>query len=298
MPAKKPTTKKNTTLRHKAHKLARNAVVPHAKNHYRPYLVRRHGLVALIALVSLLQFGYNFMQTGSVLGQATDITQQRLLAVTNQERLKQGAGSLRLNTELDNAAQAKADDMFAQQYWAHTAPNGVTPWQWFDQAGYKYEHAGENLAKGFSSTNGVVLAWMESPEHRKNLLDTQFRDVGFAVKQGILDGKETTIIVALYGTPESGAGIVDAPKVLAAVDSQMGPISRFGVGLQSMTPAALGSILLLLVALVVALVAHAYRKKLPKQLRISWYRHHGLYKAVGISCVVLLLVAMYSGGQV
>ncbi|MCA9335961.1 hypothetical protein KC967_03605 [Candidatus Saccharibacteria bacterium] len=298
MPAKKPTTKKNTTLRHKAHKLARNAVVPHAKNHYRPYLVRRYGLAALLVFVMVLQFGYNFLQTGSVLGQAIDITRQRLLTVTNEERAKQGIADLRLNEALDNAAQAKADDMFAQQYWAHTAPNGATPWQWIGQAGYAYDHAGENLAKGFVSANGVALAWMESPEHRKNMLDTQFQDVGFAVKTGVLDGKTTTIVVALYGTPEYAPGVVDAPKVLAAVDSQIGPISRLGVGLQSMTPAALGSITLLFIAALVALMAHIYRKKLPKQLRQTWYRHHGLYKAAGIGCIVLLLITMYGGGQV
>ena len=139
---------------------------------------------------------------------------------------------------------------------------------------------------------------MESPEHRKNMLDTQFQDVGFAVKTGVLDGKTTTIIVALYGTPEYAPGVVDAPKVLAAVDSQIGPISRLGVGLQSMTPAALGSITLLFIAALVALMAHIYRKKLPKQLRQTWYRHHGLYKAAGIGCIVLLLITMYGGGQV
>ena len=292
--------KKARVLRRKTLKVVRNAVVPHATNHYRPYLIRRYGLAIVLALVILLQTGYNYMQTGSILGQTTNITQQRLLAATNTEREKNGMSPLQLNSALDHAAQAKADDMFDKQYWSHTAPTGVTPWQWVDQAGYQYSHAGENLAKGFHTAQGVVLAWMDSPEHRKNMLDSRFRDVGFAVVPGILNGEQTMLVVALYGTPVDSAvaGASTTPKALAAVDGPLGPLSRIGIGVQSMTPALIGSIVLLLAVASVAVLAHGYRKKLPKQLRQSWYRHHGLYKAAGALCLVIVFLAIYGGGQI
>jgi amino acid transporter len=65
-----------------------------------------------------------------------------------------------------------------------------------------------------------------------------------------------------------------------------------------MTPALLGSIVLVLLAAGVAFAAHAYRKKLPKPMRQSWRRHHGLYKALGMASFALILITLYGGGQI
>jgi len=48
----------------------------------------------------------------------------------------------------------------------------------------------------------------------------------------------------------------------------------------------------------VALAAHAYRRKLPKTLRQSWYRHHGLYKAAGMMSLGVMVIFLSGGGQI
>ncbi len=121
---------------------------------------------------------------------------------TNQQREKNGLDDLKMNDQLTNAAQAKADDMFAKNYWAHNSPDGTTPWVFIKGAGYDYVYAGENLARGFNSAQDVVDAWMASPDHKANLLSPNFKDVGFAVKHGKLSGEETFLVVQEFGSKE------------------------------------------------------------------------------------------------
>ncbi len=297
-----PYQKKNKrTGRKHLQRITKDAVVPHQRNHYRPHLIRGHGLAIVIALIVGVQLIYNFSQTGLVLGQKTDVTAEQLLVDTNAQRSAIGEQPLRLNVQLSYAAAMKADDMLAEQYWAHASPRGTTPWHWLGEARYEYAEAGENLAKGFHTTGGVVTAWMNSPDHRQNILDTGYRDVGFAVKTGYLDGKETTLVVAFYAKPvDSGSQLASSNQPAAGVGtgSSLTPIDRIGVGLQSMTPALLSSIILILLVMVVALGAHRYRNHLPFALRKTWLRHHGLYKALGMGSLVIILLALYGGGQI
>ena len=275
----------------------RHAAIPYAGNDYRPHLVRRRGLAVILVMVAVLQLMQAGISNSNVLGMATDLSQERLLAATNRERLGNGRLSLELNPALNQAAQLKANDMLAEQYWAHVSPSGVEPWQWFDEANYAYSVAGENLAKGFRTSGGVVTAWMNSPEHRENLLRSDYEDVGFAVASGSLKGENTMIVVALYGTPAEKPAAAPLGSVLAADDSG-NIVAKVGTSVQVMPPLVLGSVTLLLVATAVALTAHAYRQYLPRSLRKSWYQHHGLYKAVGMSSTVLVLIALYGGGQI
>jgi len=167
-------------------------------------------------------------------------------------------------------------------------------------AGYNYDSAGENLAKDFTTDSSTVAAWMASPSHRANILNANYQDVGFAVMDSMLNGHPTTLIVALYGSPETTA--VQGATVsrdTSDINEPMSLMARLGVGLQAMTPAAASSIVVLLVATSVALAAHVYRKKLPAHLRRSWYRHHGIYKAIGFTSVALIIIFAYgSSGQI
>lgn len=294
-------TKSKHSLQMLVHHRIKLAVVPHKKNNYRPHLIRWRGLAIFATVALLAQCSFNLVQTGSVLGRATTISSNQLLDDTNAARHQHGLASLKENAKLDHAARLKAEDMFHQQYWAHTAPNGTQPWSWFDQAGYTYVSAGENLAKGFHTSAGTVTGWMNSQEHRENILKPAYKDVGFATVQGMLNGEQTTLVVALYGNPVGANAVVaptERPAVLSATDKRLSIIARIGVGLSSMTPVLLGTFVLACVVIVSALLAHAYRNKLPKALRLSWYRHHGLYKAVGMSAAVLVVIILYGGGQV
>ncbi|HET7713532.1 MAG TPA: CAP domain-containing protein, partial [Patescibacteria group bacterium] len=157
----------------------------------------------LSALLTV-QLVYNFVTTGEIkiLSFATSISQTEVINLTNEKRLAAGVGAVRQNSFLDQAAAKKAADMFQHDYWAHVSPSGTTPWYFFDLVGYKYIYAGENLARDFDSSSGVVTGWMNSPSHRDNMLSGNYTDIGVAVVNGILGGQETTLVVQLFGKPQ------------------------------------------------------------------------------------------------
>jgi hypothetical protein len=237
-----------------------------------------------------------------VLGDKANITVAALADATNDIRQQNGLKPVTVDQKLNQAAYLKAQDMFAKQYWAHTAPDGTEPWRWFADAGYDYSIAGENLAKNFYTVESATDAWMKSPEHRANLLSADYSDVGFAVMSGLLQDKQTTIVVALYAAPAvagvAGVQNESMPAVTVGVHSGGGVVSQLGVALQSLSPAAVGSMALLLFATIVAFTAHLYRHKLPKRLRQSWYRHHGAYKMVGLTSMMIVITTLYGGGQI
>ena len=84
---------------------------------------------------------------------------------------------------------------------------------------------------------------------------------------------------------------------MAAIDVTLTPAARIGIALQSLTPAAITSLALIFIATTVAVTAHFYRSKLPKQRRESWYKHHGAAKATGLLTMAAFIVLLYGGGQ-
>ena len=273
--------------------------VPHKNNGYRPHLVRRYGLMAIVFIIIGLQLGYNGTKTGNVLGVQSDITISSLLEQTNQSRVSAGKSELVISNKLNDAAYLKAQDMLAKQYWAHNAPDGTQPWKWFGDVKYNYDQAGENLAKNFTSTNSVMTAWLDSPEHKANILKSEYKDVGFAVVSGEIDNKPTSLVVALYGSPaDSAVAGVGTSFSGASQTGQINILTQFAIAVQSITSAVIGGLTIIAVAVVVAGFAHAYRRKLPKSLRQSWYRHHGLFKIAGLLSLGLMMVLLYGGGQI
>lgn len=179
---------------------------------YWPYLP----IVAIVTVGIVLNSWLGAMNK-SVLGYATDMSVATLLSDTNDQRATNGLGALALNSTLNQAAQAKAQDMMANDYWSHISPSGVTPWYWITNAGYSYQTAGENLAYGFTTASDTVTGWMNSPTHRANILNTTYKEVGFGVVnapnyQG--EGPET-IIVAMYAEPYAPATTIAATQQTA-----------------------------------------------------------------------------------
>ncbi|MDO8240357.1 MAG: CAP domain-containing protein [Candidatus Moranbacteria bacterium] len=151
-------------------------------------------IVASIVMSSLMLFAV------SMNVEANDISAESVLKELNGARNAYGLNFLIKNDQLSAAAQAKLDDMLANNYFQHTSPSGVDPWHWLDENGYVYAVAGENLAMDFRTAEAQQKAWMESPTHRKNILNANFQEVGVAVGQGIISGKLTTITVQEFGT--------------------------------------------------------------------------------------------------
>jgi uncharacterized protein YkwD len=98
----------------------------------------------------------------------------------NNARTQNGLPALVLNTSLDESAQAKCSDMVTKNYWAHNSPDGLTPWDFIGKY-TTYTHAGENLEYGSPTSQGVVTAWLNSPEHKANIMDSGFIQEGFGI---------------------------------------------------------------------------------------------------------------------
>lgn len=204
--------------------LAVHLFLPRETNNFRPKTLHFSALVFYITLFLLLQFSARVIKLTrpDILGFATDINVEKLLNLTNLKRAEAGLPSLNLNPGLSAAANSKANDMFSRGYWAHNAPDGTTPWVFITNAGYQYIFAGENLAKDFGNSEGVVSAWMASPSHRDNILKREYQDVGFAIINGRLNGEETTLVVQFLGTRQPvtvAAKPVVIPPVAATVPS-------------------------------------------------------------------------------
>jgi hypothetical protein len=131
---------------------------------------------------------------------ASGITPQKIIDLANADRADKGVYRLVENDKLNKAAEDKAQDMIAKNYFAHNSPEGVNPWHWFEKEDYDYSFAGENLAMDFTSVEKMNQAWLDSPTHRANILNKNFREIGVAVKEGIISGHETTVVVQLFGS--------------------------------------------------------------------------------------------------
>lgn len=175
--------------------------VPRESNNHRSKILHHKSLVLVIAFLVISQFFLPFFNSSlpSILGISTDISSQELLLLINQKRQDAGLSPLTINEQLAKAALFKANDMFAKNYWSHNSPDGVTPWTFIKSAGYTYTYAGENLARGFSTSKDVVDAWMASPSHKENILSPNYQDIGFTIMEGKLLGENTVLVVEMFG---------------------------------------------------------------------------------------------------
>jgi uncharacterized protein YkwD len=206
------------TLRHLFH--------PQRSNNHRPRVLHPEVLVFFIGLTSLFSLllisAPRLNSTaGSVLGYSSSITASDVITQTNQERERAGLPALIVNRQLSEAAQAKGMHMFANQYWAHTAPDGTQPWSFFKQFKYSYSVAGENLARDFANTPDMLKAWMNSPTHRANIVNQKYKEIGIAVIDGQLNGVETTLVVQFFGTPIAAVPQVNTVAAVQGVQSNL-----------------------------------------------------------------------------
>jgi uncharacterized protein YkwD len=131
-----------------------------------------------------------------------DTVRKEMLARVNAIRKKAGLNSLRLNSDLEKAAQRHAEDMLTRGYFAHESPSGTTVRERSRKAGYDWSAIGENIAFGQTSVDEVVETWMDSPGHRKNILGRHFNELGIGLALGKgKDGKYQVLWVQNFGAP-------------------------------------------------------------------------------------------------
>lgn len=169
-------------------------------------------LVGIFVTQSLL-FSTVFLQ----LERLAAVLPSVLVLMTNTERDEANLPQLQTSEKLQFAAQMKANDMAAKGYFAHTSPEGITPWFWLNAAGYSYEKAGENLAVNFADSNDVVRSWMDSPTHKANILSEKYREVGIATATGVYKGREAIFVVQFFGT--KNPGVIPEFKMVDPVSS-------------------------------------------------------------------------------
>lgn len=180
----------------------RHLFIPHHGNDYKPHFFREVA-VSLILFISVFMlgssFGSSFFIHRTVLG--AEIASGVLIDLTNESRVAEHELPLLKNDKLTKAAQLKGEDMVAKEYFAHNSPDGVTPWHWFKEAGYTFLYAGENLAINFTDSSDVEKAWLNSPKHRANIMNAEFREIGIATVPGTYENVPTIYIVQMFGTP-------------------------------------------------------------------------------------------------
>jgi uncharacterized protein YkwD len=132
-----------------------------------------------------------------------EITSENVIRLMNDYRAQQGLPPLASEKRLAMAAEDRMRHMEEEGYWAHTAPDGLTPFFWVKHRDYEFRAVGENLATGFETARVLVEAWMESPGHRANIMSSLYEDCGIAIIDGSTVGPATgKAIVVLFGVQQ------------------------------------------------------------------------------------------------
>ena len=162
------------------------------------------------------------------------LTSAGVIADTNEQRVTNGnLPPLGENLTLDDIAVLRLDDMFENQYFAHVSPSGASAETVASSVGYAHLALGENLAEGiFSGDAGVVGAWMNSPGHRANILNTHYDQIGVAVREGTFQGKDTWIAVQIFGKPASDC-VAPGVALKAAIDAAEAQLATMSNQLQT-----------------------------------------------------------------
>lgn len=180
----------------------RHFFLPTHQNANIPYSLSRRALISysaallVIKVISLLYLAF----APSYYATATDITAATIIDLTNTERVSAGLDTLAPNGTLTQAAVLRANYLLDTGSFSHEGC-----WTFFQQAGYDYWFAGENLAKDFSQAEAIVTAWMSSASHRANILKEQYTEIGVAVVPGLFNGEPTVMVVQLFGKPKEAA---------------------------------------------------------------------------------------------
>ena len=114
--------------------------------------------------------------------------EKEVFNLINQQRANNGLAALKVDEEVQRVARIKAEDMVQNNYFSHTSPTYGSPFDMLKSFKISYKTAGENIA-GNSSNTGAVNAWMNSPGHKANILNSSFNYTGIGVVSSSKYGK-------------------------------------------------------------------------------------------------------------
>ena len=223
--------------------------IPHEGNGHRPHFLEWRTLKVFITLLLFVELTVFIIPTLNFAGFAKTLNLSAVLpgalsTLTNEERAKVSLSQLAENPKLVRAAQLKAEDMATKSYFAHTSPEGKTPWYWFNLVGYNYSYAGENLAVNFSDSQDVTRAWMNSPTHNANIVGRNYKEIGTGVATGTYKGRESIFVAQVYGAPRGIALLNRAAPISAWERLMISPHQSFNMVLFALLILALAATLL------------------------------------------------------
>ena len=98
------------------------------------------------------------------------------VSLVNAARAQHGCAGLTVSDSLMQAAAVRAEEIV--DHFSHTRPNGSASYTVLDDAGIDFLIAGENIAYGQDTPQEVVDAWMNSESHRRNILNSEYTEIG------------------------------------------------------------------------------------------------------------------------
>jgi uncharacterized protein YkwD len=174
------------------------------------HLVRIGAVCAVFAFSTALMPAQAFPagRTGST--SSVDSLRAGVLVTLNQIRVAHGLVPLTLSSALSAAARQHSAEMLTDGYFAHNSADGSVFWKriqrYYPDQGYQTWSVGENLLwdGGALDANGALALWMASPEHRANILDAQWREIGVAAlyeadAPGVFGGNSVTLVATDFG---------------------------------------------------------------------------------------------------
>jgi uncharacterized protein YkwD len=174
--------------------------------------VRGARTVIAVAVVALLgALAAPAAQSGKVANRvALSSLESGVLSDLNKIRAQHGLQPVKISARLTASATQHSKEMGADGYFEHSSHDGTVFWKrinrWYGQNGYGYWSVGENLLWSSPDVDpaGAMQLWMNSPEHRANILTARWREIGISAVHlpaapGTYKGLEVTIITTDFG---------------------------------------------------------------------------------------------------
>ncbi|WP_344856279.1 CAP domain-containing protein [Planomonospora alba] len=121
---------------------------------------------------------------GEGVAQALSAMESEVVRLTNVERRRAGCAPLRIDRRLVRSARAHSSEMALSDDFSHTSPDGTSPWERMEAAGYP-DGGAENIGRGYTSAEEAVRGWMANPGHRRNILNCALTATGVGVVEGL-----------------------------------------------------------------------------------------------------------------
>ncbi len=283
--------------------------IPHRHNKYRPWIGRIPGLLSVALILVVLHILINGVNTTLIKIDSSNNTgkDDKILTQINSLRSLNNVQKLKIDSRLESAAQAKADHMMNNQYWAHVAPDGTEAWNFIAAQKYLYQESAENLARGFNTASGVVEGWEASEPHRNAMLNNKYEEVGFGEAKGNLNGENTTVVVALFAKPLDGAALTSADnsKKTLALQGKSIEFVADTVEFSLLNPISLqstltlpGKIALIVLSLLVVIYISQHILLKKKSIKLNHSIKDSPIIRLVIVTVIMLLIVITSFGSV